>query len=442
MLKVGVVSLGCDKNRVDSELILGKLTHKYEITQKPEEADIIIVNTCGFIQSAIDESIQTILEMASFKKQKCKLLVVTGCLSARYKDELMKHLPEVDIMLGVNNYESLIDKIDEFFIKKEKIIMFDNSDSYINYGERILTTDKSTAYLRIAEGCDNHCTYCIIPKIRGKYRSRRMEDIIDEATKLCEGGVRELILVAQDTTYYGKDIYNENALSDLLSLISKIESLKWIRVLYCYPEEITIALIDEIKTNKKVCHYLDIPLQHISNKVLKAMGRKSTKQRIEQLIKYIRYEIPDIVFRTSLIVGFPGEDEEDIEEMKGFLNTYKINNVGVFKYSVEEGTPAASIKDQISEELKDEREKEIMLLQKKISKNINRSYMGKDMEVLVEGKKDDFYYGRNQYMAPEIDGKVFIKTSQCLNIGEFYNVKIIKTYSYDLMGELEDESTK
>jgi len=442
MLNIGVVSLGCDKNRVDSEIILGKLKDKYNIVNDPKEADIIVVNTCGFIESAKDESINTILEMADFKKEKCKLLVVTGCLSARYGNELMENMPEVDIMLGVNSYDKLVEKIDEYFRSKEKIILTEYSDLNINYGERILTTPKTTAYLRIAEGCDNHCTYCVIPKIRGKYRSRKLEDIIDEANVLCENGTQELILVAQDTAYYGRDIYGENSLSTLLSELSKIERLKWIRILYCYPEEITIELIEEMKTNKKICHYLDIPLQHISNKLLRVMGRRSTREKVEQLIKYIRYQIPDIVFRTSLIVGFPGENEEDIEELKHFLRKYKIQNVGVFKYSKEEGSEAFKMKNHISSEVKAQREKEIMLIQNKVSTNLNRDYIGKKMDILIETKNEDFYYGRNQYMAPDVDGKVLIKADKNLNIGEFYEVKIIKSLTYDLIGEINDEFTK
>lgn len=436
MLNIGVVSLGCDKNRVDSEIILGKLKDKYNIVGNPKEADIIVVNTCGFIQSAKDESISTILEMADFKKERCKLLVVTGCLSARYGNELMKEMPEVDIMLGVNGYDALGEKIDEFFKSKEKILSTKYSDSNINSGERVLTTPKTTAYLRIAEGCDNNCTYCVIPKIRGKYRSRKLEDILDEANILCENGTKELILIAQDTTYYGKDIYGENYLPILLKELSKIEKLKWIRILYCYPEEITFDLIDEMKINEKVCNYLDIPLQHISNRILKTMGRKSSRDKVEQLIKYIRYEIPDVVFRTSLIVGFPGENEEDIDELKCFLKRYKIQNVGVFKYSKEEGSAAANMKNQISNKVKDQREKEIMLLQNKISTNLNKEYIGKTMEVLIEGQKDDYYYGRNQYMAPDVDGKVFIKKEDNLDIGEFYEAKIIKSFNYDLLGEI------
>ncbi|MCL2322328.1 MAG: 30S ribosomal protein S12 methylthiotransferase RimO [Oscillospiraceae bacterium] len=439
MLNVGVVSLGCDKNRVDSEIILGKLKNKYSMVQNPEEADIIIVNTCGFIQSAKAESINTILEMAELKKDRCKLLVVTGCLSARYGNELLKTLPEVDIMLGVNNYDILMDIIDKFFKSEERIILNDYSDSNINFGERILTTNKSTAYIRIAEGCDNNCTYCVIPKIRGKYRSRKIEDILSEAKNLCENGIRELILIAQDTTYYGKDIYNENSLSDLLHELSNIEKLKWIRVLYCYPEEITIALIDEMKTNEKICHYLDIPLQHISNRILKSMGRKSTKQRIEQLMQYIKYEIPDIVIRTSLIVGFPGESEEDVEELKDFLKRYRIQNVGVFKYSNEEGAASSNMKNQIPFKIKEQREKEIMMLQSKISLNLNKAYVGKIMEVLIEGKNNDYYFGRNEYMIPEVDGKVLIRSKENLEFGKFYKVKILKSLNYDLIGDVEHE---
>ncbi|MDU1855320.1 MAG: 30S ribosomal protein S12 methylthiotransferase RimO, partial [Clostridium baratii] len=366
--KVGMVSLGCDKNRVDSEIMLGVMNKAYEITNNPKEADIIIVNTCGFIEKAKQESIDTILEMANYKtKHQCKLLIATGCLTQRYGKELKELMPEIDIMLGVNDYNK-IDKLIKDFITKEnmedKFTEVNYSDENINEGERVLTTESSTAYIRIAEGCNNFCTYCIIPKIRGKFRSREMDSIIKEAKGLASKGVKELILIAQDTTLYGSDIYGKKSLHILLKELSKIDGIKWIRVLYCYPEEIYDELIDEIAVNDKVVKYLDLPIQHISNNILKLMGRKTTKEDIINKIDKLRDRVPGIALRTSLIVGFPNETEEDFKELKDFLLEYKLDKVGVFKYSREEGTPAAKMDGQVDEEIKDIRENELMLTQR------------------------------------------------------------------------------
>ncbi|WP_315076913.1 30S ribosomal protein S12 methylthiotransferase RimO [uncultured Clostridium sp.] len=442
--KVGMVSLGCDKNRVDSEIILGKMSNEYEITNNAKEADVIIVNTCGFIGSAKQESIDTILEMAEYKNNyNCKLLIATGCLIQRYGDELKNLIPEIDIMLGVNDYNK-IDKVITEFIEgnKEASKLLNYSDENINEGDRILTTQKESAYIRIAEGCNNFCTYCIIPKIRGKFRSRRMENIISEATDLASQGVKELILIAQDTTQYGSDIYGKKNLHILLKELSKIEGIKWIRVLYCYPEAIYDELIEEIATNDKVVKYLDIPIQHISDHVLKLMGRKTSKKDITDKIEKLRKSIPNIIIRTTFIVGFPQETQEDFEEILEFLQEYKLDKVGVFKYSREEDTPASKMDGQIDEAIKEKREEKLMLSQEKLSNNINKLKVDKKYDILIEEYDGEFYKGRNFEMAPDIDGNVFFESPKTLEIGEFVKVKIIKNMDYDLIGVVEDESCK
>lgn len=444
--KVGMVSLGCDKNRVDSEIMLGVMNKTYEITNNPKEADIIIVNTCGFIEKAKQESIDTILEMANYKtKHQCKLLIATGCLTQRYGKELKELMPEIDIMLGVNDYNK-IDKLIVDFIAKgnmeDKFTEVNYSDENINEGERVLTTESSTAYIRIAEGCNNFCTYCIIPKIRGKFRSREMDSIIKEAKGLAAKGVKELILIAQDTTLYGSDIYGKKSLHILLKELSKIDEIKWIRVLYCYPEEIYDELIDEIAVNDKVVKYLDLPIQHISNNILKLMGRKTTKEDIINKINKLRDRVQGIALRTSLIVGFPNETEEDFKELKDFLLEYKIDKVGVFKYSREEGTPAAKMDGQVDEEIKDIRENELMLTQREISNEINSLKVGKIYDILVEGYNGEYYYGRNYEMAPEIDGNVLFTRHCAINKGDFTQVRIEKNTEYDLIGVGMCESCK
>ena len=442
--KVGMVSLGCDKNRVDSEIILGKMSNEYEITSNPKNADIIIVNTCGFIESAKQESIDTILEMANYKiNYNCKLLIATGCLTQRYGEELRNLIPEIDIMLGVNDYN----KINEFitdFIEGNKIAseLLNYSDENINEGKRILTTQKESAYIRIAEGCNNFCTYCIIPKIRGKFRSRKMENIINEAKDLSENGVKEIILIAQDTTLYGSDIYEKKSLHLLLRELSKVEGIKWIRVLYCYPEEIYDELIDEIASNGKVTKYLDLPIQHISDKILKLMGRKTSKQDIINKINKLREKISGIVLRTTFIVGFPKETEEDFNEIIDFIQEYKLDKVGVFTYSQEEDTAAAIMEGQIVEEIKKKREEKLMLLQKGISEQINKLKIGKLYDILVEGYNGEYYYGRSYEMAPDIDASVLFKSSKNINVGELIKVKIIENMDYDLVGVVVDESCK
>ena len=442
--KVGMVSLGCDKNRVDSEIILGKMSNEYEITNNPKNADIIIVNTCGFIESAKQESIDTILEMANYKiNYKCKLLIATGCLTQRYGEELRNLIPEIDIMLGVNDYNKINEFITDFIEGNKKASeLLNYSDENINEGKRILTTQKESAYIRIAEGCNNFCTYCIIPKIRGKFRSRKMENIINEAKDLSENGVKEIILIAQDTTLYGSDIYEKKSLHLLLRELSKIEGIKWIRVLYCYPEEIYDELIDEIASNEKVVKYLDLPIQHISDKILKLMGRKTSKQDIISTINKLREKVSEIVLRTTFIVGFPKETEEDFIEIIDFLKEYKLDKVGVFTYSQEEDTPAAKMEGQIIEEIKKKREEKLMLVQKDISKEINKLKIGKLYDILVEGYNGKYYYGRSYEMAPEIDGSVLFKSSKNIDNGEFVKVKIIENMDYDLVGVVVDESCK
>ena len=432
--KVGMISLGCDKNRVDSELILGTINKFYEITNNPKEAEIIIINTCGFIESAKQESINTILEMAEYKKNyKCKMLIATGCLTQRYGEELLKLMPEIDILMGVNDYMKLHKLILDFIKGERNILSANYSDEIINEGERLLTTDKHTAYVRIAEGCDNYCTYCIIPKIRGKFRSRSIESIIKEVKHLAENGLKEIILIAQDLTNYGIDIYDGKRLHILVNEISKVEGIEWVRLLYCYPEEITEDLIEEMASNEKVVKYLDIPIQHISSKILKLMGRKTNKENVIGIINKLRNRIPNIVLRTSLIVGFPNETEEDFTELEEFLKEYKLDNVGVFKYSKEEGTPAAEMDNHLSEEIKVERYNKLMEIQKEIVENLNKLKISKIYDTIIEGRKGKYFIGRSTEMAPEIDGNIFIETDENLKKGDIVKVKINKTLDYDLI---------
>lgn len=439
--KLGLVSLGCDKNRVDSEIMLGMLKNTYEITEEPREADIIIVNTCGFIESSKQESIDTILEMAEYKKDhNCKLLMATGCLTQRYGEELLKLMPELDIILGVNNYGFLDQYVEKFIKTREKIMAVDYLDSGINEGERILTTGfGQTAYLRISEGCSNHCTYCIIPKIRGTYRSRPMEKILEEAESLARGGVQEIIVVAQDTTRYGTDLYGKKALPELLRKLKAVEGIKWIRVLYLYPEEFTDELIEELKSNEKVVKYLDLPIQHISDGVLKRMARRTKKEELLDLLRRLRKEIPELVLRTSLIVGFPGETEEEFKELYDFIDEIEFDKLGVFTYSKEEGTAAALMKGQIRKDVKERRRNLIMERQQGVSRRILERKVGQTYEVLVEGMGEEGYYGRSGEMAPEVDGMIFIETDENLMVGSFVEVKIKEALEYDLIGELAEK---
>lgn len=441
--KVGMVSLGCDKNRVDSELILGSINKHYEITNDAKEADIIIVNTCGFIESAKQESIDTILEMAEYKnKYKCKMLIATGCLTQRYGDELLDLIPEIDILMGVNDYMKLHRLILDFIKDQKRISSAAYSDEGINEGIRLLTTKQHTAYVRIAEGCNNFCTYCIIPKIRGKFRSRLEKNILDEVKMLVNNGVKEIILIAQDLTDYGVDIYGKRMLHDLISKISKIEGVEWVRLLYCYPEEITDELIEEIAKNEKVVKYLDLPIQHISSSVLKKMGRRTNKEAIISKIDTLRSKVPGIALRTSLIVGFPGETDENFEELEKFLEDYKLENVGVFAYSQEEDTPAAKMDYQVDEEVKIQRQNRLMAVQRNVVKTQNKLKIGNIYDTIIDGNNGEYYIGRSYEMAPEIDGLIYIKKEKSLNLGDIVKVKIHDVMEYDLMGEVLDEFSK
>ena len=440
--KVGMVSLGCDKNRVDSEIMLGEVEREYELTNNPKEADIIIVNTCGFIEKAKQESINTILDMAKYKtKHNCKLLIATGCLTQRYGKELLDLMPELDIVLGVNDYEKINNSIEKFIKENKKISSTNFTNEGINEGKRIITTNKSSAYLRIAEGCNNFCTYCIIPKIRGKFRSRALENIIEEGRELANSGVKEIIVIAQDTTNYGVDLYGEKRLHVVLRELSKIEGIEFVRVMYCYPEAIYTELIDEIAVNDKICNYLDLPIQHISNNILKRMGRKTSKEEIIEKIETLRKSISNVVLRTSLIVGFPGETEEDFNELKEFLKETKLDKVGVFTYSQEEDTPAALMENQIEDEVKMQREKELMEVQRQVSREINEDRVGRIYRVLLEGKNNEYFIGRSYEMAPDIDGMIYIKGKD-LATNKFYDVEIKEALEYDLIGVVLDESCK
>ncbi len=434
-LKFGVVNLGCDKNRIDAEIIINSLKSRYEVVRDENEADILLINTCGFIESSKQESIDTILEMAKFKEGNCKVLVATGCLTQRYGGELLELIPELDIILGVNDYDKLHQCIEKSLANGEKSCITSYSDTNINIGSREVTTGGTTAYLRISEGCNNVCAYCAIPKIRGRYRSRDMEDILKEAKQLALNGYKEIILVAQDTTNYGVDLYGEKSLHLLLKELGKIKSIKWIRLLYCYAEELTDAVIEEIAANDKVCKYIDIPLQHISDDVLKGMRRKGRRRIITENIGKLRKAVPNITIRTTFIVGFPGETEENFEELLNFVKETKFDKLGVFTYSQEDGTVAADMEGQIEEEVKVQRMDAIMMAQQLISSEINKSKIGREYEVLIESKEKGRYVGRNLEMAPEIDGEVYVKGND-LSIGTFAKVKITDALEYDLIGEV------
>ena len=441
--KVGMVGLGCDKNRVDSELILGSINKFYEITNNPKDAEIIIINTCGFIESAKQESIDTILEMAEYKKtHKCKMIIATGCLTQRYGDELLELIPEIDILMGVNDYMKLHKLIVDFIKTEQRVSSTTYKDEGVNEGERILTTNSHTAYLRIAEGCNNFCTYCIIPKIRGKFRSRSKESILAEANSLVNQGVKEIILIAQDLTNYGEDLYGKNQLHVLVNELSEIEGLEWIRLLYCYPEEITDELIEVIANNPKVMKYLDLPIQHISNNILKMMARKTNKETIIDKIDLLREKVPGITLRTSLIVGFPGETEEDFNELCSFLKDYKLDNVGVFTYSQEEGTAAAKLPNQIDEDVKIKRKETLMNIQRGIVRDLNKLKIGNIYDTIIDGSTGEYYIGRNYEMAPEIDGLIYVTKKKTLKKGDIIKVKITNVMEYDLVGDVWDESSK
>lgn len=445
-MKIGVVSLGCPKNLVDSETMLGLIHEEnYEITNDPSEAEIIIVNTCGFIESAKEESINTILQMAEYKKSgSCKYIIVTGCLSQRYAEELFSELPEADAIAGVEVYDE-IGSIIKRVMNGERFIMLERSKPDVIYTTketflpRILTTPSYTAYLKIAEGCDNCCSYCAIPKIRGPYRSKPMEQVLKEAKALADNGVKELIVVAQDTTRYGEDLPGGKLLlADLLKELNKIESLKWIRVMYCYPNNFTDELIETFASLDKVCKYVDLPLQHASNRLLASMNRYDTREEVETLLAKLRKRIPGIVIRTTFIVGFPGETDADFEELKEFVEQQRFENAGVFAYSQEEGTVAGAMPNQIPDEIKQERYHELMALQAQISEEIHKDTEGQTLEVLVEGIEEDgsgLHYGRSYREAPDIDGLVFIENPGDIEPGCFVKVNILQGFTYESVGE-------
>ena len=434
-MKVGFISLGCSKNLVDTEKAIAMFKDKgYQIVNKPEEAEVIVVNTCGFIESAKEEAINTILEMAEYKKKNCKYLIAMGCLVERYKDELQKAIPEVDLWIKYSEYKTIWEQIQSVIKQEEKeLAKYDFNE----YTDRVITTGKNYAYLKIADGCSNHCTYCAIPYIRGNQISRKIEDVLEEAEKLADEGYKEIILIAQDTTKYGFDIYGESKLSELLEKLCKIDKIKWIRFLYAYPENIDDELIKVVKENDKICKYFDIPIQHISDSVLKRMNRKSDGKSIRNLIKKLREEIPNVVIRTTVMVGFPGESKENFDELYNFLKQAKFDKLGCFSYSKEEGTPAARLKEQIHPMTKKSRYNKIMQLQKEISKENLEKNMGRELEVLKEDKTFDnkYYIGRSYMDVPEIDGIVYVKNDDNLNFGEFIKCKVTKVDEYDLVAE-------
>lgn len=455
MKNVLFVSLGCDKNLVDSEKMLGLLNEAgYRVAQEESEADAIVVNTCCFIHDAKEESVETILEMAEWKKKgRLKALIVTGCMAQRYQDEIQQEIPEVDAVIGTTGYTEIVPILDEILAEaeasqKEAAVEEPKEKSFVNCcpsidllpaslaDKRVVTTGGYTAYLKIAEGCNKRCTYCIIPYIRGHYRSFPMEDLLEEARKLAEGGVKELILIAQETTVYGMDCYGRKALPELLTKLCEIEGIEWIRILYCYPEEITDELIAVMKKEKKICHYLDIPIQHSEDTILKRMGRRTNRAELVSLVEKLRKEIPDIVLRTTLITGFPGETEEEFKNMVDFVDSMEFDRLGVFPYSAEEGTKAAEMDGQITEEVKESRRDEIMALQQEISADKAASRIDDEMSVLIEGYlyEDDIYIGRTYMDAPKVDGNVFVRAEEELISGDIVLVRITGANEYDLMG--------
>ncbi len=437
---IGMVSLGCAKNQTDSEIMLGLLADGgFDIVSDPAEADIIVVNTCGFIESAKQESINTLLEMAEYKTTgRCRLLIAAGCLAERYKDEIMLEMPEVDSIIGTGDYDKIADVVKSALGGEKSAVCGNINRTPPERLPRILTTPPYTAYLKIADGCDNNCTYCAIPKIRGHFRSRRIEDIAEEARILADNGVKELILIAQDTTRYGKDIYGEYALPKLFWELVKIEKIKWIRVHYFYPEAITDELINAMASSEKICRYIDMPIQHINNYILRRMARRTSREEIIKKIEKIRAKMPDCAIRTSIIAGFPGETEEQFDELYEFVKEIKFDRMGVFAYSREEGTPAADFPDQIDEEVKEERLDRLMTLQQGISLDLNRAKIGKTIEVIVEGYDEEsfLFYGRSRADSIDVDGKVYFGAEDEIAEGDIINVKILDADEYDLSGQM------
>ena len=445
-MKVLFISLGCDKNLADSEEMLGLLTGKgHEIVDSEEEAEVIVINTCCFIHDAKEESIENILEMAEYKKAgTCKVLIVTGCMAQRYKEEIIEEIPEVDAVLGTTSYMDILKAIDEACEGRHFQEFRDINELPEDSGRRVLTTGGHYGYLKIAEGCDKHCTYCIIPSLRGRFRSVPQERLIAQAEHMAEQGVKELILVAQETTMYGTDLYGKKTLHLLMKELCKIKGIRWIRVLYCYPEEIYDELIQVMKEEKKICHYLDLPIQHASDRILKRMGRRTTRAQLTATIEKLRKEIPDIVLRTTLITGFPGETEEDHQELMEFVDEMEFDRLGAFTYSPEEGTPAETMEDQIPEEIKEERRDEIRELQQEISLEKGNDRIGQELLVMIEGKVsgESAYIARTYGDAPKVDGYIFVQTGELLMTGDFAKVRVTGALEYDLIGELADEYTE
>ena len=445
-MKILFISLGCDKNLVDTEVMLGMLASRgYEMTNDEQEADIIVINTCCFIHDAKEESIQNILEMAEYKKNgSAKALIVTGCMAERYRQEILDEIPEVDEVLGTTAYDRILDAVDAALAGQHEVMTADLDALPLPETKRLVTTGGHFAYLKIAEGCDKHCTYCIIPKIRGNFRSVPMERLLKEAQDLAEQGVKELILVAQETSLYGKDLYGEKSLPKLLRELCKISGIRWIRILYCYPEEITDELIQVMKEEPKICHYLDLPIQHGSDAVLKRMGRRTTQAELRSIIGRLREEIPDIALRTTLIAGFPGETEADHQEVLQFVKDMRFDRLGVFTYSEEEGTPAAQMPDQIDEAVKETRRDALMMAQQAIAFDKSEEMVGKTVDVLIEGRlpEEDVYIGRTYRDAPDVDGYVFVHAEEDMISGDIVKVKITDAQDYDLVGDVIYEFTE
>ncbi len=448
MIKILFISLGCDKNLVDTEKMLGLLGREgFAFTDREEEAQVIIVNTCCFIGDAKEESINTLLDMARYKEEgSCHALLAAGCLAQRYQKEILKEIPEVDGIIGTSAYDGIVSMVKKVLEEKKRhLTCFQDVDALPHTDSpRMVTTGGCYAFLKIAEGCDKRCTYCIIPNLRGRYRSIPMEELVQEARVLAAQGVRELILVAQETTLYGVDLYGEKSLPKLLRELVKISGIYWIRLQYCYPEEITDELIQVIKEEEKICHYLDIPIQHASDSVLRRMGRRTNQETLCAMIEKLRKEIPDIALRTTLISGFPGETQEDFEELYRFVNAMEFDRLGVFAYSMEEDTPAALLPDQVPQEIKEARRDELMELQQEIAFEKSEAMVGRIVEVMIEGRvaEEDAYVGRTYMDSPNVDGLIFVHTSQELLSGDFLNVRVIKALEYDLIGEVYHESAE
>ena len=445
-MKILFVSLGCDKNLVDSEKMLGMLQEKgYTFTDDEAEADVVVVNTCCFIGDAKEESINTLLQMGELKDSgQIKALIAAGCLAQRYREEIQKEIPQVDAIIGTTAIDEIVAALEEILAGQKQNHYEDINAAPVTETNRVVTTGGHFAYLKIAEGCDKHCTYCIIPKVRGNYRSVPKESLLKEARELADKGVRELILVAQETTLYGVDLYGKKELPGLLHELAQIPGIYWIRILYCYPEEIYDELIQTMKEEKKICHYLDLPIQHASDRILKRMGRRTTQAELVEIVNKLRREIPDIVLRTTLISGFPGETQEDHEELMGFVDEMEFDRLGVFTYSPEEDTPAATMPDQVAEEVKEARRDEIMELQQEISYDKGTDRIGQELLVMIEGKVADesAYIGRTYGDAPKVDGYIFVQTGELLMTGDFAKVRVTGALEYDLIGELADEYTE